>query len=399
MYIKKNIAIIGGGPAAMTLAAWIDPLNYHVSIYEQQKTLGRKFLVAGKGGFNLTHAENIEKFIKRYSPIDFLAKALSEFNNEDLRQWFYGLGVPTYIGSSQRVFPEKGIKPIEVLNALVEKLHEKDVAIHTQYTWNGWTPDGDLIFNNDKIVRADFVIYALGGGSWQITGSDGKWLSLFEQQSIKIAPLFPSNCAYQVLWEKEFINEHEGSPLKNIAIQFGNISQKGELIITKYGLEGNAIYALSPEIRTQLINNDHVTVFLDIKPTLTIDQIVDKLESITHKNNTYKLKTVLKLTPALLKLLKLSLSKDEYLNPKELANYIKNFPIVLTSPSPIDEAISTVGGILLNEVNANYELKKMPHHYCIGEMLDWDAPTGGYLLQACFSMAVKVARHLNSRPI
>lgn len=399
MYVKKNIAIIGGGPAAMTLAAFIDPLNYHVSLYEQQKTLGRKFLVAGKGGFNLTHSEDPKSMIQKYSPSSFIKKSLQEFNNDDLRQWLSNIGIVTYVGSSKRVFPKKGIKPIEVLNAIIEKLHEKDLSIHTEHSWCGWNESGDLIFNNNKIVRANYVVFALGGGSWKITGSDGLWLKYFQQKGIKTTPFAASNCAYEVAWGTTFINSYEGTPLKNIALRCGDVRKKGELVITRYGLEGNAIYALSPEIRTILTREPTATVYLDLKPNLSAENLLSKLETSLHKNIGDKLKNSIKLKPVHIQLIKSTLSKVAYTDHRTLCETIKNLPISLINAAPIDKAISTVGGISLSAVNAQFELKKMPHHYCIGEMLDWDAPTGGYLLQASFSMAVKLAKYLNEQDL
>jgi uncharacterized flavoprotein (TIGR03862 family) len=394
--VKKSVSIIGGGPAALILAALLDCKKFTVTIYEKNKTLGRKFLVAGKGGFNLTHSEPIAELIARYTPPHFLEKALLDFDNEDFRKWIDTIGIPTYIGSSKRVYPESGIKPITVLNAILDVLTKQGVAIQYQHTWKGWTSDDAIIFNTDTAIQSDYTIFALGGGSWKVTGSDGTWLDLFEKQDIAIVPFQSSNCAYRVNWPEDFILEHEGSPLKNIAISCLNKRQKGEAVITRFGLEGNAIYALSPQIRKELESQQKATVFLDMKPTLRYDDLLQKIKKSTFKKTSETLQKEVKLSPAQVGLLKKYLSKETYLNPELLAQNIKKLSIEITGSALLNDAISTTGGIQLHAVDENFQFKNKKSHYCIGEMLDWDAPTGGYLLQACFSMGMHLARHLNS---
>ena len=396
--MKKTVSIIGGGPAALILAALLDCQKFNVTIYEKNKTLGRKFLVAGKGGFNLTHSEPVTELIARYTPPHFLEKALLNFDNDDFRDWIDSIGIPTYIGSSKRVYPERGIKPITVLNAILELLDKQGVAIRYQHTWTGWTSNDDLVFNAITEIKSDYTIFALGGGSWKITGSDGTWLNLFERKSIPIVPFQSSNCAYRVDWPKDFISEHEGSPLKNIAISCLNKKQKGEVVITRFGLEGNAIYALSPQIREELESQQKAIVFLDMKPTLRSDDLLQKIKKSTFRKTSETLQKEIKLSPAQIGLLKKYLSKKTYLNPALLAQNIKKLSIEITGSGLLNDAISTTGGIQLNAVDENFQLKDKKSNYCIGEMLDWDAPTGGYLLQACFSMGMHLARHLNSLP-
>ena len=396
--MKKTVSIIGGGPAALILAALLDCQKFNVTIYEKNKTLGRKFLVAGKGGFNLTHSEPVVELIARYTPPHFLEKALLNFDNDDFRDWIDTIGIPTYIGSSKRVYPERGIKPITVLNAILDVLEKQGVVIQYQHTWTGWTSNDDLVFNATTEIKSDYTIFALGGGSWKITGSDGTWLDLFEQQDIAIVPFQSSNCAYRVDWPEDFISEHEGSPLKNIAISCLNKKQKGEVVITRFGLEGNAIYALSPQIREELQSQQKAIVFLDMKPTLESDALLQKIKKSTYKKMSETLQKEIKLSPAQIGLLKKYLSKETYLNPALLAQNIKNLSVEITGSGLLNDAISTTGGIQLNAVDKNFQLKDKKSNYCIGEMLDWDAPTGGYLLQACFSMGMHLARHLNSLP-
>ena len=392
--MKKSVAIIGGGPSAFLLAAFLDANKFDVTIYEKNKTAGRKFLVAGKGGFNITHSEPIEQLIKRYTPTVFLESALLNFTNTDYRNWLEQIGIPTFIGSSKRVYPTAGIKPIEVLNAILTYLKEKGVTIKYEHTFSDWDDNNNPIINN-KAIKSDYTVFSLGGGSWKITGSDGSWLDTFSYKGIDTKPFQASNCAYQVDWKSDFIKKHEGIPLKNIALFCGNYTQKGEAVITQFGLEGNAIYGLSPQIRKQLTTNSKATVFIDFKPSLSLEKVVTKIKTSHQKNTTAILKKDLKLSIAQIDLLKTSLSKDSYLNTVLLAESIKKLPLIIKNTATIDEAISTVGGIDLADISKNFELKKLPNQFCIGEMIDWDAPTGGYLLQACASIGVALAKHLN----
>jgi uncharacterized flavoprotein (TIGR03862 family) len=354
--------------------------------------------VAGKGGFNLTHSEPIAQLIERYTPSHFIQEALLDFDNHDFQKWIDLMGIPTYIGSSKRVYPESGIKPIAVLNAILDVLNKRGVAIHYQHNWTGWDAKHDIVFNADSVVKSDYTIFAMGGGSWKVTGSDGTWLGLFKKQGVDVVSFKASNCAYRVNWELDFIDKHEGNPLKNIAISCGGKTQKGELVITRFGLEGNAIYAISPQIREELEKNQTATVFLDLKPTLSYADLLEKIKKSNLKKTSEKLQKELKLNPAQIGLLKTYLSKEIYLNTEVLAQNIKKLPIEITGSALLDEAISTTGGIKLSSLDENFQLKIMNNHYCIGEMLDLDAPTGGYLLQSCFSMGVYLARHLNSLP-
>jgi uncharacterized flavoprotein (TIGR03862 family) len=392
--MKKQIAIIGGGPSAFLLAAFLETEKFTITIYEKNKTAGRKFLVAGKGGFNLTHSEPIDQFIKRYTPEDILEKSLLNFTNIDFRNWLDQIKIPTYIGSSKRVYPKEGIKPVEVLNAILKSLKEKGVIIKYEHTFSDWDDNSNPIINN-KMIQTDYTVFSLGGGSWKVTGSEGNWLDTFSKKGIKTKKIQASNCGYQIDWKSNFIQKHEGTPLKNIAISCNNVIQKGEAVITKFGLEGNAIYGLSPQIREQLFTNSKATVFVDFKPSLTLENIHSKIKLSKYRNTTEILKKELKLSPSQIDLLKIYLSKESYLNTETLTKNIKTFPLEIISTASIDEAISTIGGIDLNAISKNFEIKNMPNQFCIGEMLDWDAPTGGYLLQACVSTGVFLAKHLN----
>ena len=395
--MRQSVSIIGGGSSALLTAAFLDEKKFKVTIYEKNKALGRKFLVAGNGGFNLTHSEPISQLIERYTPNEFLKNALLNFDNQDVRNWFNNIGIPTFIGSSKRVYPEKGIKPVAVFDAILNVLNKKSVKICYEQHWKGWNNKKELIFNTDIFVKSDFVIFALGGGSWKVTGSDGDWLELFKNQSIVVHPFQTSNCAYAVAWPNQFISQFEGSPLKNISISCASKIQKGEVVLTRFGLEGNAIYALSPQIRKELQTNQVATIFLDLKPSLSVVEIHKKLNQSVEKNITERLRVSLKLNSSQISLLKAIISKENFLNLELLSESIKTLPITITGTAPIDEAISTVGGIDLSEIDNHFQLIGLPNHYCIGEMLDYDAPTGGYLLQSCFSMGVFVAKELNNK--
>jgi uncharacterized flavoprotein (TIGR03862 family) len=394
--LKKSIAIIGGGASAMMLAATLDQKKYNATIYEKNHALGRKFLVAGDGGLNLTHSENIDSFILKYTPHSFLEPSLKSFTNEDFRTWLEDIGIETFVGSSKRVYPTKGIKPIQVLNAILEVVKQKQVQIKSKHTFIGFNEDG-LCFNNEITVKADLVAFALGGASWAKTGSDGKWVNVFKEKGILTKPFQASNCACKVDWESTFIKEQAGKPLKNISISCNGKTVFGECVITQFGLEGGVIYALSAEIRNAYNQSGEALVHIDLKPQLTREEILRKLKSSFQKNNTEKLRADIKLSPLQIALVKSCVSKEDYLSIDLVAQKIKALPILITDLAPIDDAISTVGGIALDAIDQNFELKTIPNHFVIGEMLDWDAPTGGYLLQACFSMGRSLAHYLNSK--
>lgn len=394
--MKKSVAIIGGGTAGLLAASFLDTDMYDVTIYEKKASVGRKFLVAGDGGFNLTHSEPIETFIDRYDPVDFLKPALTAFTNEDFINWLENLNIPTFIGSSKRVFPQKGIKPIQVLNHITTFLKERDVQFQTNKEFKGWTDDGEVILKDDEKIVADYYVFALGGASWKITGSDGAWLDLFKANGTSVVPFKASNCAFKINWPSEFKTYHEGKPLKNIALSMDGLRCKGEIVVTSFGIEGNAIYALSSKVQESLGAKNNAIVYLDNKPMLSVELVVEKL-SRSNLNQSRTLREVLKLNSTQVALIKNELSKEDFLNNEKLAHTIKNLPVKILASGPIDEAISTIGGISRAVVSENYELKSMKNTFVIGEMLNWNAPTGGYLIQGCVSMGVYLARYLNSK--
>ncbi len=403
MLNKKNISIIGGGPAAMMLACCLDSKKYNISIYEKNTALGRKFLVAGSGGFNLTHSENNTEFITRYTPSNFIASYLNKFTNTDLINWLQTIGIKTYVGSSKRVFPINGIKPIEVLNAIENELKKNDTTVFYNYEWIGFNDADELVFNlksKTLSIKPDITIFALGGASWKVTGSNNLWASYFDKKNISTVPFQASNCAFKVNWDSAFIKNNEGVALKNCEFRCGNTSKKGEAIITQFGIEGSGVYALSNNIRKEL--NDEATlnnaiIYIDFKPNLCLTEIKNKLINKGNLSIKEVLIKKINLTETQINLIKSVTTKTDYQNIEIISKLIKQFSVNVNGLAPINEAISTVGGIDLLELTPNLELKKMPNYFCVGEMLNWDAPTGGYLLQACFSMGNYVANYLNNK--
>jgi len=397
---KIKISIIGSGPSALMLAAELDENIFDIHIYEKGNAAGRKFLVAGHGGFNLTHSESPETFIHKYNPVEFIKPFFIKFNNIDTRKWFENLGIKTFVGSSKRVYPEKGIKPNQVLNAIMLKLKQKKVKFHFNHKWTDFDKNYNPVFihkNTITTVNSNIVVFALGGGSWKITGSDGQWINIFRKYNIETIDFQPSNCAVKIDWNKHFLADYEGKPVKNIAIYNDNKYIKGEFVITKSGMEGAAIYAHSSALGKQLTFKKSAYIFIDLMPYKKNIDILNKIiTSKSSKSKTTILKNILNLDRIKISLLKQFTSKAEFHNDILLVKKIKKLPIEIIGIASLDEAISTIGGLSLKAIDENLKIKKLPFHYAIGEMLDWDAPTGGYLLQASFSMGYFLAHHLNS---
>ena len=377
------------------LAAQLDTDKYQVTIYDKKKAVGRKFLVAGEGGLNLTFNAPLDELINQYHPNDFIAPILQQFTNQDLQNWFKGLEIPTFLGSSNRVFPAKELKPIDVLNKIIKHLTAKDVQFKLDTQWTGWNTKGHLCFNDSEDIESDITVFALGGASWKVTGSDGSWSDTFIERGINVLPFRAANCAFHIDWDKNFIHTHAGKPLKNIALKYKKQSSKGELVVSEFGLEGNALYALSRSLQDELLTKKSVRIKLDLKPTMTVSQIKAKYKKSKLTKVTDILKEDLSLDRTAVALIKQYSDKETFMDIDQLAKIIKAVPITLTAADDIDKAISTLGGIALDEVDTNFQLNKMPNTYAIGEMLDWYAPTGGYLLQGCFSMGFSLAENLN----
>jgi uncharacterized flavoprotein (TIGR03862 family) len=397
--LKKTVSIIGGGTSALILGCELDTSKFDVIIYEKNAAPGRKFLVAGEGGLNLTHSENSASFILKYTPPGFFEKAFANFTNSDLIKWINAIGIETYVGSSGRVFPKRGIKPVEVLNAILGKLKQNNVKLRMKHEWKGFSESGHPVVEHahERLeLKSDIVIFCLGGASWPVTGSTGDWAGSFREKGVRVNPFGASNCAFAIAWDPALISKTEGKALKNISLSIGDLKHYGEVVITRFGMEGSGIYRLSPRIREQLNLHQEAVIDLDLKPSLSAEKICEKLRSKPGAVNlTEYLRTALNLDNSQIALLKHFVSKQDFLDPQILSARVKNLQLTISGMGPVTEAISTVGGVSLTEIDETYGLKKLPGMYAVGEMLDFDAPTGGYLLQACFSMGKYLADHLN----
>jgi len=395
---RKTIAILGGGPAGLMAADVLSPFH-EVHIYEKEKGVGQKFLVAGKGGFNITNGLKGIELSKKYTPEYFLKEAILDFDSDAVREWLLQMGISTFEGSSGRVFPEKGLTPADILNKWKEKLIGQGVEFHLKHAFAGYGENHDLIMKTGRTkitIHADYFVFALGGASWPVTGSSGEWSNIFDKNDISTLPFQASNCGIHINWPDSIKASHAGKPLKNIAVTVNGICNKGEALITEYGLEGNAIYPVVPEIRKTLNSNKLVDIILDLKPFNSEEQLLQKVQGKTS-TKTKNYAEIFNLESVQLALLKAFTSKETFLSPELFAKSIKRIILPVQSLRPVEEAISTIGGIDLNEMNSDFSFKKRPNCFAIGEMLDWDAPTGGFLLQGCFSMGHWVGKKILER--
>ena len=394
---KLNIAVIGGGPAGLRAAEVAAASGAQVTLFEAKRSVGRKFLVAGRSGLNLTNAEPFVTFLGKYGgdslPKDLWRAMLGAFDNAAIRAWAADLGVETFAASSGKVLPvpvDGRMKATPLLRNWLARLQQLGVVVQTGHRWSGFDESGDLLFESEEGSSAfscDAAILALGGGSWPKSGSDGTWVSVLAERGVHVSPLLASNCGWEADWPSELLELAEGLPLKNLRVSAGSENRRGELVVTRYGLEGGPIYRLGPVLRS--MSEPHV--LLDFKPDQSHADVVQKLGGV-KRNFVREVGRRLHLDPATLALLGKLQGRGPWKSTEQIASEIKQCRIDLTKPRPMDEAISSAGGVDWSEIDANLMLKRLPGVYVAGEMIDWDAPTGGYLLQACFATGTHAAR-------
>jgi uncharacterized flavoprotein (TIGR03862 family) len=387
-----KIIVVGGGPAGLMAAEVVADAGYAVEVYDSMPSVGRKFLLAGKGGLNLTHSEPADGFASRYGDRRAAVEPwLNQFGATQIRDWAKGLGIDTFVGTSARVFPTD-MKAAPLLRAWLRRLRPR-VQFHARHRWTGWSAEGLLQFDSPVgrvHVQADAVVLAMGGGSWSRLGSDGAWVAPLRERGIDVAPLRPSNCGFEVAngWSEHFSSRFAGQPFKSVAISFTDsrghtFARKGEFVATATGVEGSLIYAASSLLRDEIAANGSATFQLDLLPDRSAAKV---LAEVNHPRGSRSLSSHLKsrlglegIKSAILHEL---LGKEDFLNPVKLAATIKSLPVTLNATRPIDEAISSAGGVMFEGLNSQLMLTKLPGVFCAGEMLDWEAPTGGYLLTA-----------------
>ena len=387
-----RIAVIGGGPAGLMAAQAAAERGAQVALFDAMPSVGRKFLLAGRGGMNITHAEGYQSFVTRYGRQSHrLRPALDQFGPQQVRDWVHGLGVDTFVGSSNRVFPTD-MKAAPLLRAWLHRLRESGVQFHMRHRWTGWQ-DGQLAFDTPdgpRLLPFDAVILALGGGSWARLGSDGAWVPLLQAQGVTVEPLAPANCGFDVDWSAHFSSRHAGEPLATVAITATDIDgltikRQGQFVITAGGVEGSLIYALSAALREQIARDGSATIWLDLVPDFSAERVFDEVTRPRGaRSMSSHLQSRLGIKGVKSGLLRECVSAADFADPEKLARAIKLLPVILTRPRPIDEAISSAGGVSFEDIDGSM-LRAMPGVFVAGEMLDWEAPTGGYLLTACLA--------------
>jgi uncharacterized flavoprotein (TIGR03862 family) len=390
---QNHVAIIGAGPAGLMAAEVLAQGGAYVTVYDAMPSAGRKFLMAGRGGLNLTHSEPLPAFLARYrEAMPHLKAAIEAFPPSGLRDWSEALGQETFIGSSGRVFP-KAFKASPLLRAWLRRLDSMGLKLALRHRWTGWDEQRRLLFetpDGPRVVETGATVLALGGASWPRLGSDGAWADTLADKGVNITPLRPANCGFTVAWSDIFRDRFEGQPLKGVALTFGEHSARGEAVITRSGVEGGAIYALSAELREAIDRDGTAALTVALRPDLGTDNLTMKLSIRKGKQSLSNfLRKAAQLSPAAIGLLqeaaKASGVSLASMPPAELARLINAVPIQLSGVAPIAHAISTAGGIAFDELDGDFMLRRLPGVFAAGEMLDWEAPTGGYLLTACMA--------------
>lgn len=393
--MPKSVAIIGGGPAGLMAAEHLAGKGHRVTVYDAMPTVGRKFLLAGKSGLNITHAEDYARFVTRYGAAnDRLRPVLDVMTPEAIRIWAAGLGTETFVGSSGRVFPTV-MKASPLLRAWLKRLENLGVKILTRHRWTGVDADCLLFDTPDgpKRVRADATLLALGGASWPKLGSDAAWVPLLEAEGIDITPLRPANCGFDCDFSESFDTRFSGQPVKSVKATSAAGTTQGEFVISRGGIEGSLIYAHSAALRDALDQDGQATLLLDLAPGRSAERLAADLARQDAKASfSTRLKKATGLDGVKLALLREVVPEVSSLSPDYLASRIKTLPLPVKRPRPIAEAISTAGGVSLDAIDDDFMLKVQPGTFVAGEMLDWEAPTGGYLLTACFATGTAAAK-------
>jgi len=394
------VAVIGGGPAGLMAAETLAAGGVGVDVYDAMPSVGRKFLLAGKGGLNLTHAEPDDRFVQRYGArAAVLAPLLQEFGSAALREWARGLGVETFVGTSQRVFPAD-LKAAPLLRAWLHRLRGQRVRFHMRHRWLGWDDEGALRFAapaGELQVRPQATVLALGGASWARLGSDGAWQTLLRGAGVEVESLQPSNCGFDVAWSEHLRTRHAGAPMKTVAItwtdsQGRRVCQRGEFVVTESGVEGSLIYVASAALRDAIAAEGAATFHVDLLPGRELGWVERELAHPRGPRSlSTHLKTRLNLSGIKAALIHETLPREALADVRRLAAHIKALPITVHAARPIDEAISSAGGVRFEALDEGLMLRVRPGVFCAGEMLDWEAPTGGYLLTACFATGRRAA--------
>ena len=400
---RPSAAVIGGGPGGLMAAEVLARAGASVTVYEHMPSMGRKFLIAGRGGLNITHSEPLEQFMTRYGDKqDALAQSVSAFPPEAIQAWCEGLSQKTFVGSSGRLFP-LGFRATELLRSWLVDLETLGVSLQTNHRWLGWDQaTGALLVaadekNSDLIppqqLFPDVTIMSLGGGSWQRTGSDGRWVPKFEEIGINVHKLRPANSGFLVDWTAEFITKFEGMPVKNVSVQARGNPVRGEMMISAEGIEGGCVYAVGRELRAACDAQGNTVMLIDLRPDLSVEQVEQRLSTAKPKESTSTLlRRTIGLPPVAIGLLR-EVSKNVLpRQASDMAVLIKSLPLQVSATEELDRAISTAGGVAFKELDDRFMLRRLPGVFVAGEMIDWEAPTGGYLLQATLSTAVAAAK-------